>query len=567
MPDCLLGRIEKVFARCTDFGGDSRMPRRTYLAARRRPVALACASGWCCALALIAALALAVATTAWAEHAARSSAAAVITNDAVKHHVEVLADDTFEGREAGSRGGRAAGLYIVKQIEAAGIPAGGPKDSYYQPFGTGYSNILAMLAGSDPALKDQVIVVSAHYDHVGYGTRRNSFGPIGLIHNGADDNASGVSLLIEVIDAFSRLGQAPKRSILFAFWDGEEKGLLGSVHWVAQPTVPLDHVVININADMVGRARGGKFEVSGSRTMPGLRRLFSTQNEASELAIDFPWDIKTNSDHYTFYKKQIPALLIHTGLHNDYHRPSDDVEKINTEGIRQIAQLLFHVVDEAANAPSLAGFRPRAQTETLATQHDAERGLGLPPGRLGVRWNPDTLAGTGVSVVSVEPGSAAARGGVMAGDRIVKFGGVETDSPAHFRTLVLAARNPVAVQVLRGKSAEPVELTLTLVGNPTRLGITWRSDDAEPGVVILNRVLPGSAAEAAGLHVNDRIYQVAGHDFATADAFRQLVTSAAGTLELEVETRGQMRHVTLELPREAAPASNAEPSDTEASGS
>ena len=119
----------------------------------------------------------AIAAAAWAEHAARTNAAAAITTDAVKHHVEVLADDTFEGREAGSRGGRAAGLYIVKQIEAAGIPGGGDKGSYYQPFGSGYSNILAMLAGSDPALKDQVIVVSAHYDHVGYGTRRNSYRP------------------------------------------------------------------------------------------------------------------------------------------------------------------------------------------------------------------------------------------------------------------------------------------------------------------------------------------------------------------------------------------------------
>jgi hypothetical protein len=517
-------------------------------------------------LALVAAALPAIATTAWAEHAARTNAAAVITTEAVKHHVEVLADDTFEGREAGSRGGRAAGLYIVKQIEAAGIPGGGVKDSYYQPFGSGYSNILAMLAGSDPTLKDQVIVVSAHYDHVGYGTRRNSFGPIGLIHNGADDNASGVSLLLEVIDAFHQLGQAPKRSVLFAFWDGEEKGLLGSIHWVGQPTVPIDHVVLNINADMVGRSRGGKLEVSGTRTMPGLRRLFSTQNEDAGLSIDFPWDIKTNSDHYTFYKKQIPALLIHTGLHNDYHRPSDDVEKINSDGIRQIAQLLFHVVDEAANAPSLTGFRSRSQTETLASQHDAERGLGLPPGRLGVRWNPDTPAGTGVSVVAVEPGSAAARGGVAVGDRIVQFAGVETDSPAHFRTLVLAARNPVAVRVLRGKSAEPVELTLSLVGNPTRLGITWRSDDAEPGVIILSRVLPGSAAEAAGLHVNDRIYRVAGHDFVTADEFRELITTPADGVELEVESHGQTRRVTLDLPREAAPpAGNAETSGADKS--
>ena len=145
---------------------------------------------------------------------------------------------------------------------------------------------------------------------------------------------------------------------------------------------------------------------------------------------------------------------------------------------------------------------------------------------MGVRWNPDTPAGAGVTVVAVEPGSAAARGGLAVGDRIVQFAGVDVDSPAHFRSLVLAARNPVAVRVLRGKNAEPVELTLTLVGNPSRLGITWRGDDAEPGVVILNRVLPGSAAEAAGLHVNDRIYRVAGRDFATADDFRDLITSA-----------------------------------------
>ncbi|HEY1786334.1 MAG TPA: M20/M25/M40 family metallo-hydrolase [Pirellulales bacterium] len=560
MPFRLLGRIETVMRRWPAREGDSRRAGLRRLGTSRSQAALACASGWCCALTLIAA-------TAWAENAARTNAAAVITTDAVKHHVEVLADDTFEGREAGSRGGRAAGLYIVKQIEAAGFPGGGVKESYYQPFGSGYSNILAMMAGSDPALKDQLIVVSAHYDHVGYGTRRNSFGPIGLIHNGADDNASGVSLLLEVIEAFSRLGQAPKRSVLFAFWDGEEKGLLGSIHWVGQPTVPLDHVVLNINADMVGRSRGGKLEVSGSRTMPGLRRLFSLENETTGLAIDFPWDIKTNSDHYTFYKKQIPALLIHTGLHNDYHRPSDDVDKINSDGIRQIAQLLFHVVDEAANAPSLSGFRSRSQTETLTSQHDSERGLGLPPGRLGVRWNPDTLSGTGVLVVSVEPGSAAARGGVLPVDRIVEFAGVETKSPDRFRTVVLAARNPVAVRVLRGKSAEPVELTLTLVGNPTRLGISWRGDDAEPGAVILSRVLPGSAADMAGLHVNDRIYRIAGHDFATADEFRELITKQTGPIELEVESHGQVRHVTLELPREAAPPNgNAETGDTEKSG-
>ena len=296
----------------------------------------------------------------------------------------MLADDTFEGREAGSRGGRAAGLYVVKQIEATGLPGAAGKGSYYQPFGSGYSNILALLEGSDPALKDQYIIVSAHYDHVGYGTRRNSYGPIGLIHNGADDNASGVALLIEVIEAFVRLGHPPKRSVLFAFWDGEEKGLLGSAHWVSQPTIPLDHVALVINADMVGRARGGKLEVFGSRSIAGMRRLFSAENDDPNLTIEFPWEVKTNSDHYTFYKQQIPAMLIHTGLHDDYHRPSDDIEKINSDGIRQIAQLVFHVVDQAADAERLAGFRSRSQSETPAAQREVERLVGpagQPPGR------------------------------------------------------------------------------------------------------------------------------------------------------------------------------------------
>ena len=194
-------------------------------------------------------------TRSSAENVARGSAAATITTESVERHVGALADDTFEGREAGSRGGRAAAVYIVKHLQAAGLTGGGPKGSFYQPFGAGYSNILALLPGSDPELKNQILIVSAHYDHVGYGNRRNSYGPTGFIHNGADDNASGVAAVLKVVDAFSQLPERPKRTILFAFWDGEEKGLLGSEHWVGQPTVPLSKVMLMINADMIGHVR------------------------------------------------------------------------------------------------------------------------------------------------------------------------------------------------------------------------------------------------------------------------------------------------------------------------
>ncbi|MEX2113551.1 MAG: M20/M25/M40 family metallo-hydrolase, partial [Pirellulales bacterium] len=278
-----------------------------------------------------------------AEAEVRAAAVRSITAEKVKNYVDALADDTFEGREAGSRGSRAAGGYIVEEIKKHGLPGGGPQGSYYQPFGS-YRNILAFAEGSDPAQKDQVIVVSAHYDHVGYGSNRNSYGPIGRIHNGADDNASGVAGLLEVIDAVCKLPQRPRRSILFAFWDGEEKGLLGSEHWVNNPTVPLKNVPILLNVDMIGRLRNSRVEVIGIRTTPGLRRLISQLNGAEALTLDFNWDIRPDSDHQSFYSRGIPFLMLHTGKHSEYHRPSDDAELINNDGLSQIAQLMFHVV-------------------------------------------------------------------------------------------------------------------------------------------------------------------------------------------------------------------------------
>ncbi len=225
------------------------------------------------------------------ESDSRHAAVMSITGDEVKAYVAALADDTFEGRESGSRGNRAAGIYITERLKKFGLQPEGAKGSFYQPFGS-YHNILGRVEGRDPALRDEVVVISAHYDHVGYGSSRNSFGPVGLIHNGADDNASGVAALLEVAEAVSQLAEKPRRSILFAFWDGEEKGLLGSKHWVEHPTVPLDHVPVMINADMVGRLRDSGLIIYGARTSRGLRQLISRQNDLSRLPIDFSWEMK-----------------------------------------------------------------------------------------------------------------------------------------------------------------------------------------------------------------------------------------------------------------------------------
>ena len=159
-------------------------------------------------------------STRAADADARIAALRSITTEDVKEYVGALADDTFEGRESGSRGNRAAGIYVVDHLKKFGVRGGGAKDSFYQTWDN-YHNILGLIEGRDPTLKDEVIVISAHFDHVGYGNSRNSLGPVGHIHNGADDNASGVAGMLEVADAVCRLAEKPKRSILFAFWDGE----------------------------------------------------------------------------------------------------------------------------------------------------------------------------------------------------------------------------------------------------------------------------------------------------------------------------------------------------------
>jgi len=470
-----------------------------------------------------------------------------ITTPEIKTHIEVLADDAFEGREAGSRGGRAAGAYLAKQLEEIGLTPGGDGGGYFQSFLRECRNVLGVLEGSHPDLKNEYVLIGAHYDHVGYGTSNNSFGPIGYIHNGADDNASGVAALLEVIEAFLTLDEAPKRSVLFAFWDGEEKGLLGSKHWAANPTVPIDKLVSTVHADMIGRLREQKLMVVGTRTSRGLRRLVSHQNQATDLLLDFPWEVKKNSDHYTFYTKGFPALMLHTGLHDDFHRPRDDAHKINHDGSQLITKLLFSLAMDLANRPELNGFRSESRDERRSHRTAFERPLPPRPPRLGITWHRSDGESQDVFLTRVFPGTPAEHAGLMIGDRLVSFAGQSFDTDDELRTAIVAAHSPVNVVVQRGEGEE-LEILVLLAGGPLRLGISWREDASEPGTLTLSRVVPGSAADVAGLKVSDRIYEVAGLEFSDGNEFLKFLSAAADPTELLVERRGRLHTVTLRLP-------------------
>ncbi|MFP6766700.1 MAG: M20/M25/M40 family metallo-hydrolase, partial [Planctomycetaceae bacterium] len=243
-----------------------------------------------------------------AEPASPVSALDTILRQDLARHINTLASDALEGRAAGTDGGRAAGNYIVQQLRRLALRPVGSDGDFYQEFSDkGYRNILAVLPGSDPELKKEFVLVGAHYDHVGLGTKITSRGPLGQIHNGADDNASGTAAVLEIAEALSTLQPAMRRSIVFVFWDAEELGLLGSKHWMTTPTIPLTAIRLAINVDMVGRLKDRRLIVFGTRTGKGLRGFASRQNApiSDSLKLDFNWNLTANSDHHPFYKRGI----------------------------------------------------------------------------------------------------------------------------------------------------------------------------------------------------------------------------------------------------------------------
>jgi Zn-dependent M28 family amino/carboxypeptidase len=213
-------------------------------------------------------------------------------------------------------------------------------------------NVVGVLRGSDPELRDTYVVLSAHMDHVGVG-RPDATGD--SIYNGADDDASGTSVLLEVAQAMATLERPPRRSVLFLAVSGEEKGLLGSRWFADHPTVPLDAMVANINIDMVGRNSPDSIVVIGqdySSLGPMLRQV--AEHHDDELGLTVAEDLWPEerfffrSDHFNFARKEIPALFFFSGTHEDYHAPSDEVDAIDTAKTARVARLVFYLTYQVA---------------------------------------------------------------------------------------------------------------------------------------------------------------------------------------------------------------------------
>ncbi|MGH7580745.1 MAG: M28 family peptidase, partial [Gemmatimonadales bacterium] len=222
-------------------------------------------------------------------------------------------------------------------------------------------NTVGIVEGSDPELKDEYLVFSAHMDHIGITP-----GPRDSINNGADDNASGTTGVIELAEAFSRPDARPRRSIVFLTVSGEEKGLWGSRYFSEHPTVPLGQIVADINLDMLGRNWPDTIVAIGkehSDLGATLERVNAAHPELRMVAIDDRWPEERfyfRSDHYNFARKGVPALFFFNGVHPDYHRVTDSPEKIDAEKESRILKLLYYLGREIANAPRRPAWDPES---------------------------------------------------------------------------------------------------------------------------------------------------------------------------------------------------------------
>jgi hypothetical protein len=352
-----------------------------------------------------------------------------ITASDIQAHINFLASDSLQGRESGTEFEAMASDYIINAFESYGLTPKGDDGTFLQAFSINTArlnnphasdnaegerrtaqNVVAWLEGSSGS--EDYVIIGAHYDHLGYGEFGSLYrGDTPRIHNGADDNASGTTGLLELAHYFAE--NQPKDNLLFLAFSGEEMGLLGSAHFVEEPTVDLSKAKAMINMDMIGRLTNEKLLIFGVGTTPKWPELAEAVNTDS-LDLDLVDDGTGASDHTSFYYKNIPVLHYFTDTHSDYHRPSDDAEYIEEEG-----QAL--VVSHVARMIGALGELPKSELPFVEAPGEQRQSMQLNGPTLGVL--PDYgYDGVGMRITGTNPGQPAQVAGLQSGDVIIGLG-------------------------------------------------------------------------------------------------------------------------------------------------
>lgn len=360
------------------------------------------------------------------------------TSVSIQDDVAFLASDELEGRQTGTEGEKKALAYISKRFEELGLTGKGT-NGYVQPFSfkpktNPHEEVKFDVNGDGTITGNNVIgyfdnkaentvIIGAHYDHLGYGGEGSLFrDTIKAVHNGADDNASGVALLLNLAKKLK--DKNTKNNYLFMAFSGEEMGLLGSNYFVKNPTIDTKKVSYMINMDMVGRMKkDSSLAVYGTGTSPIFKQVLKAHNNDFKL-IQNESGVGP-SDHTSFYLADIPVLHFFTGQHSDYHRPSDDIETLNYEGMAKISNYIFDIISDLDDNGKLA-FRK--------TKNESDK---TPRFRVGLGVVPDYLFdGKGMRIDGVSDDKPAQKAGLKKGDIVIQLGdSLVTNMMSYMRAL------------------------------------------------------------------------------------------------------------------------------------
>ncbi|AFL80318.1 putative aminopeptidase [Aequorivita sublithincola DSM 14238] len=383
----------------------------------------------------------------------------------MKEDVSILANDSLNGRKTGSSDEKKAAEYIAKRFADLGLQPKGT-DGYFQKFTFKASkiphqeaeftsekndstetgeNVIAYLDNT----AENTVVIGAHYDHLGMGGEGSLYREGDAIHNGADDNASGVAMMLHLADSLQNKDSPKNNNYLFIAFSGEEEGLLGSNYFVKNPTIDTKKVTYMLNMDMVGRLNPeNTLAVYGVGTSPVLKQTVNAN--AGDLKIVENESGVGPSDHTSFYLSDIPVLHFFTGQHEDYHKPSDDTERVNFEGMEMVSNYIFSIIKDLDSQKKLPFRKTKNESEVVP---DFKVTLGVVPDYL--------FNGKGMRIDGISEDRPAQRAGLQKGDVVVKTGDFEvTDMMSYMESLSKFEKGQtVIVTIKRSEELKEVEVT------------------------------------------------------------------------------------------------------------
>ncbi len=379
----------------------------------------------------------------------------------IREHIKILSSDAMQGRGTGKEGEKMAAAYIQKQFKKLKLKTKGDNNTYLQSFTFksgahgegegGTANNIAAYLDNNAA---NTIIIGAHYDHLGTGDQGGSLdaNPQSKIHNGADDNASGVAGVLELARYLSTNKVKEKNNFLFLCFSGEELGLYGSKYFTEHPTIDFSNVNYMINMDMIGRLdeKTKMLLVHGTGTSPVWETLVKKlENDNVKIKTDSSG--VGPSDHTSFYLKNIPVLHFFTGSHSDYHKPSDDWEKINLKGEADVLSLIAQVITSLDGQPKLAFLTTK--TKSMATRSAFKVTMGVMPSY--------SAEGEGLKVDGVSEGKPAQKAGILTGDVIIQMGDIIIKDIQNYMEALgkFEKGQTIPVKVKRGEEVITVSVT------------------------------------------------------------------------------------------------------------